>query len=173
MRNVGLAALLVLALGIGSGASVNQAQANLVATPPSIDFGSVLIGTTASQAITLAAESGFIVGSAGGSGINVPFAFNQGTSNANFTVFNSIESFTPLALGLVTGTLVIAECPPLGPCTPTDIPLRGIGVDSVAVAEPGGLILLAIGGLVVVLGASKRRATAACAAPAGSHCLRG
>lgn len=138
--------------------AAHSAQANLIATPPTIDFGSVLIGTTASQAITLAAEPGFIVASAGGTGINIPFSFNQGTHNADFTVFNSIESFTPLALGLVTGTLTIAECPALGRCIPTDIFLQGIGVDSlpVAVPEPASLALFA-GSLGIFAFARRKR----------------
>jgi hypothetical protein len=159
MRNIGLAVLLVLALGIGTIASINLARANLMATPPSIDFGSVVIGLTDDVAVLLVADMGFIVGSAGGSGINVPFSFNQGTSNADFTVFHSIESFSPLTPGLMTGTLVIAACPAVGPCIPTDIPLRGIGVASLPVPEPPGVLLLATGALALGFGTLRRRGT--------------
>jgi hypothetical protein len=106
MRNNGLEVLFVLALGIATSVSITPAGANLIATPPAVDFGLILIGLTESQPITLAAETGFVVGSAGGSGINVPFSFDQGTFNSDFTVFHSIESFTPRTLGLVTGDLI-------------------------------------------------------------------
>ena len=140
MRLAVTAATALLAL-----AAAHSAQANLIATPSTIDFGSVLIGTTANQAITLVADTGFIIASAGGSGINIPFSFNEGTHNADFTVFNAIESFTPLTLGLVTGTLTIAECPTVGRCIPTDIALQGIGVNSLpaSVPEPATMALFA------------------------------
>jgi len=157
MRDMALGALFVLVLAAGTSVSIHPASANMVATPSTIDFGFVLIGATESQPITLSADSGFIVGSAGGSGINVPFSFDQGTFNSDFTVFHSIESFTPVTLGLVTGDLIIAECPPVGPCIATDIPLRGIGVDSLPVPEPSGLLLLAMGALIVMFGTPRRR----------------
>lgn len=171
MRNFGLAIVVVLTLGFATGIGMYPAQASLISTPPTIDFGTVLLGTTASQAIVLVADAGFVVSSAGGSGINAPFAFDQGTSNSDFTVFNSIESFTPVALGLVTGTLVIAECPPVGPCLPTDVPLRGIGVNSLPVPEPAGLLLFATGAaLLMLIGGRKQPVAAACVAPTSNSC---
>ncbi len=155
MRRFGLP-LLVLSL-VATALATAPARADPIVTPPAIDFGNVLIGTTATRLLELVAEPGFTIEGAGGSGINVPFSLVFGTHNADFTHFEAFESFTPIAPGLATGTLGIIECPPLGHCPFTEVPVRGIGVSSLAIPEPPGLLLLATGAALLMRVARRRR----------------
>ena len=125
----------------GSGATANlsltgagQAAATLAATPASVNFGSVQVGTNQPQTITLNNGSSSAItitqASASGtgftmSGLSQPVTLNAGQS-ASFTT-----TFAPSAAGSATGSIAIASN---ASNASFSIPLSGTGV------TPGALV---------------------------------
>jgi hypothetical protein len=101
------------------------------ASPPSVNFGNVPIGTTATQPVTVTADAGYQIDLASGTGINAPFSFAFGTCSS-FTGPGSCtinQSFTPTAAGPASGTSNVFECPVAGgTCLAIPIAVSGDGV---------------------------------------------
>lgn len=107
------------------------------ASPSSVDFGNVALGTTATRDVTLTVDAGYSIGAATGEGISVPFSFDPGTcATAAGTGPGSCvvhESFSPTAPGTATGTLNVPECPTAGgACVGIPVSLQGIGFRGLA-----------------------------------------
>ena len=113
-----------------SGAGVSARAAN----PASVSFGNVPLNTTVTQTVTLTVDAGYRISAGSGGGINSPFSFALDACGAGggFTGRGTCaikESFTPIAIGLASGTLTVSECPVAGgSCLGIDIPLSGTGI---------------------------------------------
>jgi hypothetical protein len=106
----------------------------LAANPTSVDFGTVLVGTTASRSVTITVDTGYAISVATGSGLNPPFAFSFDTCATGSGGFAGpgtctvVESFSPTSVGAASGSIVVQECPTAGgSCLPVTIPLSGAG----------------------------------------------
>ena len=111
-------------------------QAQLTASPASVAFGSVAVGSSAAQTITLtnggtasvtitaatASGSGFSL-----SGLSLPLTIPAG-QNATFTA-----QFAPVSAGNATGSISITSN---APSSPLAIPLSGTGTQSQLGANP-------------------------------------
>jgi hypothetical protein len=107
----------------GTGYSVFQHSA-----VPTLDFGSVGLNVTATDPITLTADTGYTVALATGSGLNTPFSYSAGTCAGEPGTCTVDESFTPTSIGSSTGTLAVDECPTaVGPCIAATIAVSGRG----------------------------------------------
>jgi hypothetical protein len=123
-------------------------QGQLAATPSSVNFGSVTVGSTASQTITLT-NSGTAsttvtqaaVSGAGYtlSGPTLPLTLAPG-QNASYTA-----TFTPAAAGNATGNISIASN---AANSPLSIPLSGTGTQAALAVAPSSLSFgnVAVGG---------------------------
>jgi hypothetical protein len=105
-------------------------QAALAASPSSFSFGSVLVGSTGTQAFTLtnsgttAANISGIIASGTGftlTGVSAPLTLNPG-QNTSFTA-----KFAPASAGNLTGSISIASD---APGSPLAIPLSGTGTQA-------------------------------------------
>ena len=120
------------------GTGVVEASAN----PPSVNFGSVGINTTATQAVTLTIDAGYRASVASGSGLNAPFSFDFDACGAGggFTGPGTCtidERFSPTAAGPASGTLNVFECPVAGgTCIGIPVALSGTGVVEASANPP-------------------------------------
>lgn len=129
-------------------------QPALGISPTSVSFGSVPVGTTASQSVTLsntgsaALTISGVSASAGfsASGLTFPTTLNPG-QNATLTV-----SFTPTAAGNDSGTLSVSSNAPGSPAT---IVLSGTGAQGTLSASPASVAF----GSVVVSGSDPQLVT--------------
>ena len=124
---------LLLMAAVTAFAAATGARATPTANPPSIDFGDVVFGTTASFPIFITVDPGWDLDGASGTGVNTPFDFSFGSCGLFAGPGSCAVStiFTPTGLGPVSGTLDVEECPLSGPasfCIPVAIPLTGNGV---------------------------------------------
>lgn len=104
--------VLVLSLSGNGTASGNQAPAILVSAPSSLNFGSIPVGSSASQSVTLSNSGGTTLSISGASisgagfqftGLTLPLTLNP-SQNTSFTV-----SFNPLSAGSASGALTISS----------------------------------------------------------------
>jgi hypothetical protein len=109
------------------------------ATP--VAFGNVALNTTATRDVTLTLDAGYRFSGATGTGIAAPFDFAANTCGAGGGFVGPgtcgfRETFRPTALGPVSGSTIISECPTAGgTCISVPVPVQGTGT-SVSSANP-------------------------------------
>jgi len=113
-------------------------QSHLQITPSALNFGSIAVGASSNQTLTLANTGTATVNNltltiAGGFAITVPCGTTTLAPNASCT---ATVTFTPTTLGAANSTLTITSS---DPNSPTLIPLTGTGV-------PNGSFLLTVNG---------------------------
>jgi hypothetical protein len=126
----------------GTGVSVFAAGSG------NIDFGEVLLNTTATMHVDVTVDAGYALQIASGSGVGSPFSFGFGTcatSGGNCTIS---ESVTPTVAGDFSALVTLSECPITGgACLSTPLHITGKGVTEIvtAVDEPPSAALLVLG----------------------------
>ena len=129
----------------------------LAAGSGAIDFGEVLLNTTATLHVDVTVDAGYSIQSASGTGLAAPFAFGFGTCASAGASCTIDESFTPTVAGDFSAVVTVSECPiPGGFCLGTPLQITGKGVTSIvtAVDEPPAAALLGLG--LVALGRRAR-----------------
>ena len=102
------------------------------------------LNTTASHDVVLALDTGYRFSGATGTGTAAPFGFAASACSAGggFTGPGTCtfkETFTPSALGPVSGSTSVSECPVAGgSCIPIVVPVQGSGI-SVSAADPSSI----------------------------------
>lgn len=128
-RTAGLlcAAAIAAPLGMFVGTGAASAGSGFSAAPNPVQFGSVPLGTTASQTVTVTPDAGFQLGGVGGSGLNTPFNFTNDTCGTTVgpQTCTFVETFTPTTTGLATGQLFVNEFEN----TPSGVVNRNLEVD--------------------------------------------
>jgi hypothetical protein len=113
-----------------------------------VAFGSVAVGTTKTESVTLKMDPGYGVAIFGGAGaLNPPFSLDIGTCSdpSGQPSCKLNEAFTPTTLGTFDVTLNVFECPLTGgACIPLDIPFHA--TSGVFAAKP---VLTAFGSVAV------------------------
>lgn len=113
-------------------------QAGLSVAPLSLSFGSVNVGSNASQNVTLTNSSTGIITVSGvtptGAGITVNGVFPQ-TLNAGANATFEVQ-FAPAVTGNVSGSVSIADT---APGSPTIVPVSGTGAQAEIAASPSSV----------------------------------
>lgn len=147
-----LATVVVLSVAIALGLSVvSPATADITADPTTVDFGSVVVGTTVTRPISITVDDGYYLSSSAGGGLSAPWALSSGTCAPDGkglvgpATCTLQESFTPNQVGAVSTTVTLGECllADSSGCTSVVVPLTGTGAPSLA-ANPATLDFHAI-----------------------------
>jgi len=112
------------------------------ASPSSINFGSIALGSSASADVTVTVDAGYRFGGGSGTGTAAPFAFDARTcgTGSGFAGPGTClvrETYAPTVVGPSSGTLTLSECPIAGgACVPIPVSLTGSGASSAGANPP-------------------------------------